>query len=197
MAKPRQRRKLMSAETKLSSGITPIDNSEIARPATEHLPWYAIYTWARHEKKVAQHFEQRGISYFLPLYTSIHKWNKKSATVSTPLFPGYVFVQASQHRRHQTLSVPGVVHFVGTAKAPSEIPGEEMELLQKAIRTGYKVEPHPYLAPGNRVRIASGPMCGVTGIIQRTSAGCRIIISVDMIMRSVAVEVDAACLTAA
>ncbi|MGC1296911.1 MAG: UpxY family transcription antiterminator [Alloacidobacterium sp.] len=187
----------MTVENNSRNFVRPIDSTE-SRPSTmDHPRWYAVYTWARHEKKVAQHFEERGISYFLPLYTAIHKWNKKTAKVSVPLFPGYVFVHASPHARHQSLCVPGVVHFVGSAKAPAEIQAEEMELLQKAILTGRTIEPYPYLAPGNRVRIASGPMAGIIGTIQRNSAGCRIIISVDMIMRSVAVEVDAACLAAA
>jgi transcription antitermination factor NusG len=183
----------------IALGISSSDQiSSQSHPSAPDKPrWYAVYTWARHEKKVAQHFEVRGITYFLPLYTSLHKWNKKTAKVSAPLFPGYIFVQSLQHTRYNPLSVPGVVHFVGTVKAPTEIPAEEMELLQKAILTGFQVEPYPYLAPGNRVRIVTGPMSGITGTIQRTSAGCRVIISVDMIMRSVAVEVDAASLTAA
>jgi transcription antitermination factor NusG len=158
--------------------------------------WYAVYTWSRHEKMVARHFEERGITYFLPLYSSIHQWNKRMAAVSLPLFPGYVFVQTPWHRRHRPLEVPGVVHFVGAAKSPTEIPGAEIELLRNAVLSGRRIEPHPYLAPGNRVRIASGPMAGLTGIIERTAAGCRIVISVDMIMRSVAVELDAASLVA-
>ena len=174
-----------------ASGLT------ICQPEIDHPKWYVVYTWPRHEKKVAQHFEERGISHFLPLQTSVHKWNKKSATVSLPLFPGYVFVQASRRNRHLPLTVPGVVHFVGTASAPAEIPVEEMEFLRDAVRMKRNIEPHPYLAPGNRVRIASGPMSGLTGVIQRTATGCRIVISVDMIMRSVAVEVDAASLKAA
>ena len=166
--------------------------SEIDQPR-----WYAVYTWPRHEKKVAQHFQERGISHFLPLRTATHKWNKKSATVSLPLFPGYVFVEISRRNRHHPLTVPGVVHYVGTANAPAEIPTSEMDFLRDAVRMNRHIEPHPYLAPGNRVRIASGPMSGVTGVIQRTATGCRIVISVDMIMRSVAVEVDADSLKAA
>lgn len=158
--------------------------------------WYAVYTWARHEKKVARHFEERGIAYFLPLYTAIHRWNQRTARVSLPLFPGYVFVLTKGHD-YRPLAVPGVARYVGPARSPAEIPAEEIESLQKAMQTGHRLEPHPYLAPGNRVRIASGPMSGVTGTIQRTAAGCRIVISVDMIMRSVAVEVDAASLMAA
>ena len=180
-----------------SRSIIANNSAEISPVEMDHARWYAAYTWARHEKKVAQHLAERGITYFLPLYTSIHKWNKKTAMVAKPLFPGYVFVQVSHRSRYQPLSVPGVVHFVGTAKAPAEIPAEEMESLRNAILSGSKIEPHPYLAPGNRVRIASGPMAGITGTIQRNSKGCKIIISVEMIMRSVAVEVDAACLIAA
>jgi transcription antitermination factor NusG len=159
--------------------------------------WYAVYTWARHEKKVARHFEERGIVHFLPLYTATHVWNKKTAKVALPLFPGYVFVQASRQHRHYPLTVPGVVHFVGNSNSPAEIPAEEMEFLREAVRMRRKIEPHPYLAPGNRVRITSGPLSGISGVIQRTSAGCRIVISVDTVMRSVAVEVDASSLIAA
>lgn len=178
-------------------GKALIDNSGGHPSVPDYPRWYAVYTLARHEKKVAQHFDERGIAYFLPLYTSIHRWNRKTATISVPLFPGYVFVQTSRHRRYEPLGVPGVVHFVGTAKSPTEIPAEEIESLRNVIRMGYKIEPHPYLAPGNRARIASGPMSGLTGIIQRTSGGFRSVISVDLIMRSVAIEVDSASLVAA
>lgn len=174
-----------------ASGLT------LCHPESDPAKWYAVYTWPRHEKKVAKHFEDRGLNYFLPLHTSIHNWNKKRASVSLPLFPGYVFVQTPRRSRYLPLTVPGVVHFVGTSNTPAEIPSEEMEFLRTAVQAKRHIEPHPYLAPGNRVRIASGPMSGVTGTIQRTATGCRIVISVDMIMRSVAVEVDAASLMAA
>lgn len=163
------------------------------RDAGRDLPrWYAVYTWARHEKVVARHFEERGIAHFLPLYVSMHRWNKRMARVSLPLFPGYIFVQTLWQDRYQPLEVPGVVHFIGAAKSPTEIPGPEVEILRNAMLHARRVQPHPYLAPGNRVRVASGPMAGVTGVIERTTSGCRIIISVDMIMRSVAVELDSA-----
>lgn len=173
-----------------------VDRPQLVLCSSHSLRWYAVYTWARHEKKVARHFEQRGITYFLPVYSAIHRWNKKAAKVSLPLFPGYVFVQTAEHD-YRPLNVPGVVHYVGPVRSPAEIPAEEIESLQMVMQTGRRLEPHPYLAPGNRVRIASGPMSGITGTIQRTAAGCRIVISVDMIMRSVAVEVDAASLMAA
>jgi transcription antitermination factor NusG len=183
--------------TQESTCSISVVSSNVSESASDHPRWHAVYTWARHEKKVAQHFEDRGITYFLPLYTALHKWNKKTAKVSLPLFPGYVFVHTSRQTRHLPLAVPGVVHFVGPATSPAEIPAEEGEGLRNLVLMQRKIQPHPYLAPGNRVRISSGPMSGIAGTVQRTSTGCRIIISVDMIMRSVAVEVDADSLVAA
>lgn len=158
--------------------------------------WYAVYTWARHEKTVARHFQERGITCFLPLYLSSRQWNKRVVQVSMPLFPGYVFIKTEWQTRHEPLEVPGVVRFVGAARSPTEIPGDEIEGLRTAVSSGGRMEPHAYLAPGNRVRIASGPMAGITGIIDRSAKKCRIVISVEMIMRSVAVELDASILVA-
>lgn len=157
--------------------------------------WYAVYTRARHEKMVGRHFEERGITHFLPLYLSIHQWNKRASEVSLPLFPGYVFVRTSWHDRRQPLEVPGVVHFVGPAKSPTEIPEKELNVLQSAVMSERTIEPHPYLALGKRVRVASGPMAGLVGVIKRTAGRRRIVISVDMIMRSVSVELDASTVT--
>lgn len=154
------------------------------------LRWYAVYTWARHEKVVARHFEERGVVYFLPLYQAIHRWNERAARVSSPLFPGYVFVQIGAKNRHTPLQVPGVVHFVSTGGAPCPIPDEEVEALRMVLLNGKDVGPHPYLAPGNSVRIASGPLAGLCGTIQRTKSGSRFIVSVEMIKRSVAIELD-------
>src|ERR1700733_7619957 len=90
----------------------------------DNLRWYAVYTWARHEKVVARHFEERRVAHFLPLYQAIHRWNKRSARVSLPLFPGYVFVQTNAQDRNKALRVPAVVHYVGTGAAPSPIPDD-------------------------------------------------------------------------
>ena len=158
--------------------------------------WYAVYTWARHEKIVARHFEQRGFPYFLPLYQAIRRWNKRVARVSLPLFPGYVFVRMGRVGRHRPLEVPGVVHYVGTGTTPSAISNEEIEALRQALLRGREVAPHPYLAPGKRVKISSGPLAGLSGVIERTKSSCRFIVSVDMIMRSVAIELDGFSLAA-
>ena len=164
---------------------------------TEDIPrWYAVYTWARHEKVVARNFEERGITYFLPLYQAIHHWNKRSARVTLPLFPGYVFVQTNARYRHQLLQVSGVVHYVGSGTTPSSIPDDEIEVVRRVLLSGKEVAPHPFLSLGKSVRIASGPFAGLSGVVQRTKSGSRVIISVELIRRSLAVELDGCQLAA-
>lgn len=152
--------------------------------------WYAVYTWARHEKAVARHFDERGLTYFLPLYQAVHKWNKRSCRVSLPLFPGYVFVQTGVRDRYQPLQVPGVLHFAGTSTAPIPIADEEIDALRRVLICGKDVGPHPYLSAGNLVQIVAGPMAGLRGIVQRTKSGNRFVISVETIRQSIAVELD-------
>ena len=157
--------------------------------------WYAVYTWARHEKAVASQFEQRGLNHFLPLYLTVRRSNMRTVRLSLPLFPSYVFVQTVAADHFRPLQVPGVVHYVGNHRA-SPIPSDEIEGLRRVLLSGVGVQPHPYLAPGNTVRISSGPLAGLNGVIERTKSGSRFIVSVNMIMRSIAVEVNGLHLTA-
>lgn len=152
--------------------------------------WYAVYTWARHEKAVARHFEERGLTYFLPLYQAVHRWNKRSSRVSLPLFPGYVFVRTGARDRFRPLQVPGVLHYAGAGVTPSPIADEEIEALRRILISGKEVGPHPYLSAGNSVQIVAGPLAGLRGIVQRTKAGNRFVISVETIRQSIAVELD-------
>ena len=152
--------------------------------------WYAVYTWARHEKAVARHFEERGLTYFLPLYQAVHRWNKRSSRVSLPLFPGYVFVRTAVRERIQPLQVPGVLHYAGSGVTPTPIADDEIEALRKILISGKEVGPHPYLSAGNPVQIVAGPLTGLRGIVQRTKAGNRFVLSVETIRQSIAVELD-------
>jgi transcription antitermination factor NusG len=152
--------------------------------------WYAVYTWARHEKAVARHFEERGLAYFLPLYQAVHRWNKRSSRVSLPLFPGYVFVRTAMRERYQPLQVPGVLHYAGSGVTPSPIADDEIESLRKILISGKEVGPHPYLSAGNPVQIVAGPLAGLRGIVQRTKSGNRFVLSVETIRQSIAVELD-------
>jgi transcription termination/antitermination protein NusG len=157
--------------------------------------WYAVYTWARHEKAVASHFEQRGLKHFLPLYLTVRHSNMRTVRLSLPLFPSYVFVQTVATNHFRPLQVPGVVHYVGNQRA-IPIPNDEIEGLRRVLLSGGGVQPHPYLVPGKTVQISSGPLAGLRGVIERTKSGSRFIVSVDMIMRSVAIEVNGLQLTA-
>jgi transcription antitermination factor NusG len=151
--------------------------------------WYAGYTAARHEKRVAEHLQQRGVEHFLPLYETIHRWNNGRHRVSLPLFPGYVFVRIALQDRLRVLQVPGFVRLVGFNAMPQALPETDIARMREALGTGLAAEPYPYLTAGTRVEIRRGPLAGMTGILLRRQNRYRVVISVDLIMRAMAVEV--------
>jgi transcription antitermination factor NusG len=159
----------------------------------ERLPpqWFAAYTTPRHEKHVAEMLAERGIESFLPLYRTMRQWKKsRPITLELPLFPCYLFVHISRAARGSVLGLPGVVSIVGSPKEPWPLPLLEIEALRLGAQTG-KVEPHPYLNVGSRVRVKSGSMAGVEGILVRRRNQMRFVLTLDAIMRSVSIEVDA------
>ncbi len=161
--------------------------------AAEHLPpqWFAAYTTPRHEKHVAEMLAERGIESFLPLYRTLRQWKKRSSiTLELPLFPCYLFVHIQRIARGTVLGLPGVVSIVGSPKEPWPLPQLEIEALRLGAQTG-KVEPHPYLNVGDRVRIKAGSMAGVEGILVHRRNQMRFILTLDAIMRSVSVDVEA------
>ena len=153
--------------------------------------WYAGYTASRHEKRVAEHFAQRGVEHFLPLYETIHRWNNGRHRVQLPLFPGYIFVRIALSDRRRVIEVPGLVRLVGFNSLPHPLPEADINRMKEALNKGVLAEPYPYLTVGTRVEIRNGPMQGMTGILLRRQNKCRVVISVDLIMRSMAVEVEA------
>jgi transcription elongation factor/antiterminator RfaH len=171
-------------------------NNTAPVPQTIEARWYALYTCPRHEKLVAQQIERRRFSCFLPLYRSVRRWKDRRKELELALFPGYVFVQMSLVNKLQVLNVPGVVRLVSFNGQPAALPGEEIEALRTRLSGQFKVEPHPYIQTGRRVRVSSGPMEGFEGIVVRRKNHCRVIFSVDLIKRSLAIEVDAADLEA-
>ena len=154
--------------------------------------WYAGYTASRHEKRVAEHFVQRGVEHFLPLYETIHRWNNGRHRVQLPLFPGYIFVHIALRDRRRVIEVPGFVRLVGFNSLPCPLPEADINRMKEALNKGVVAEPYPYLAVGTRVEVRNGPLQGMTGILVRRQNKCRVVISVDLIMRSMAVEVEAA-----
>jgi len=152
--------------------------------------WYAAYTTVRHEKVVAQQLEQRSVEAFLPLYRSLRRWKDRRKLVELALFPGYVFVKIVIEERLRVLQVPGVVSLVGfNGKFPA-LPEPEITALRNGLENNLYAEPHPYLRIGRRVRVVRGPMAGAEGILTRKKDKYRVVISIDVLMRSVAVEVD-------
>jgi transcription antitermination factor NusG len=166
--------------------------------SSSELLWYAAYTSANHEKRVAEQLTVRAVEHFLPLYESVRRWKDRRMQLQLPLFPGYVFVRLKLQNRLQVLQVPGVARFVGFNGMPTALPDKEIEALRTSIVSGMRAEPHPYLAVGRRVRITAGPLVGHEGILLRRRGGCtRVVLSVDLIQRSVRVDVDAAWLALA
>lgn len=154
--------------------------------------WYAVYTSSRHEKRVAEHLRQRSVEIFLPLYKVVHKWkNGVRADVDLPLFPGYLFARIAAQEQLRVLEVPSVVCLVGSNSQPTAVPDHDIEALRSAIM-GLNAEPHPYLSLGDRVRILAGPLRGQEGILIRKKQEFRVVLSIDLIMQSIAVEVDLA-----
>lgn len=152
--------------------------------------WYAVYTNANHEKRVAQQLRQRSIEHLLPLYDSVRRWKDRRVQLQMPLFPGYVFVRFALRDRVQVLQIPSVARLVSFSGHPAPVPEGDIQSIQNCLNRGQNVEPYPYLQAGRRARVISGPLRGLEGIILRRKNRTRLILSFDLIMRSVAVEVD-------
>ena len=158
--------------------------------------WFALYTCANHERRVAAQLEARGVEHFLPLHRSCRNWKDRRVFLELPLFPGYVFARFPFAARARVLQAGGVVRLVGSNGQPSPLPDCSIEGLRAGILSALRFEPHPYLTAGARVRILHGPLAGMTGIVVRRKNGNRVVLSFDVIQRSVAVEVDESDLAA-
>jgi transcription antitermination factor NusG len=154
--------------------------------------WWALYTSYRHEKAVARTLQAKGFEVFLPLYQSLRRWTDRRKMLSLPLFPGYVFVRGGLTRRLEVVTTPGVQKILFYGERVAIIPEIEIQAIQKMTGGPYHVEPHLYLKCGERVRVQRGVLEGVEGILVRKKNLYRLILSVDLLARSVAVEIDAA-----
>ncbi len=154
--------------------------------------WYAAYTSANHEKRVAAQFEGRGVRHFLPLYQTVHRWKDRRMRLELPLFPSYIFVHLPLRERLRVLEVPGVARLVGFGDYAAPLPADEIEMLRNGLSRELNAQPHPYLTAGRRVRITNGPLAGMEGILMRRKKNFRLILSINLIMRSIVVDVDVA-----
>jgi transcription antitermination factor NusG len=153
--------------------------------------WFAVYTASRHEKHVSQQLKERQVESFLPLYRTRRVWkNRARVDLELPLFPNYVFVRMTSSDRSRALSVPGVLSLVGSKHEAWPLPEFEIEAIRSGVHQR-SPEPHPYLVVGEKVRISSGPLQGMEGVLLRKANGLRVVMSLDQIAQSFSVDVDA------
>lgn len=173
----------------LRMGSHGMTSTDISNGAMEPR-WYVVYTRSRHEKSVAQQLCHKEIDTFLPLYGTVRRWKNGEHRVELPLFPGYAFVRIPLSNRRRVLEVPGVVRLVGPDGLPTPLEDAEVESLRRAISSGANIAPHPYLTVGRRVRVTAGPLAGREGILVRRKAASRVVLSIDLIQRSVVADLD-------
>ena len=161
--------------------------------ATNNAFWFAIQVRTTHENRVTTLLDYQGHEYFLPVYQARRRWSDRIKQVEIPLFPGYVFCRFTLSARKSILKTPSVIRILGVGSVPTPIDDREIEALQTVVIAGAGVMPHPFLQVGQRVRIVNGPLYGLEGIIEDARRAPRLILSVTLLQRSVAVEIDSAC----
>jgi len=154
--------------------------------------WYAAYTSANHEKRVAEQLGAREMEHFLPVYASVRRWRDRRVELKLPLFPGYVFVRMALAERLRVLQISGLARLVGFGGMPTALAEGEIETLRASLESGVRAEPHPFLTAGRRVRVNNGPLAGMEGILVRRKKQARFVVSVELIQRAMAVEMDEA-----
>jgi transcription antitermination factor NusG len=169
-------------------------DSAVTAPYPNEAAWYAVFTRSRQEKVAATMLDYYQVANFLPLLNQERRWSDRKQMVSVPLFPGYLFVriERSSELLLRVLKVPGIVDFVRNGDGPMAIPAEEIEGVRAALVHGNGCAPHPFLKAGNRVRVVRGSLEGIEGTIIRGGSQSKLVISVEMIQRSVAVSVSEA-----
>jgi transcription antitermination factor NusG len=162
-------------------GLAPVESN-----------WYAVHTMARHEKRIAQQFQEKQIHTFLPLLQQVHRWSDRQTKVEVPLFSCYAFVRIppTEENRVKVLRTPGVLGFVGTKGQGTSIPDEEIETLLTAMREKIPFRAHPFIKNGERVRILGGCLEGVEGILEKQGEDQSLIVSVQLLQRFVSIRVN-------
>src|SRR5579864_3095998 len=151
--------------------------------------WYVLFVRSNQEKRIALRLNNSGIEHLLPCYTSKRQWKDRRVRLEVPLFPGYLFVRLPLKDRMKVLTVPNVVCLVGTKNCPSVISESEIEFITRST-AAHKATPHPYLQAGQRVVVTDGALAGLEGFVLRQHKGRRVIVSLESIERSFAVDID-------
>ena len=153
-------------------------------------PWYALRVKSHFERTSTTFLNAKGIETYLPVYRELRKWSDRSKLTEVPLFPGYVFARFDVERKLPIITTPGVVHIVPPHSAPAEVDAAELNAVRTAVESGVQVGPYPFLEIGQRVVIERGSMTGLEGILIESKRNLRLVISVSLLQRSVAVAID-------
>src|SRR5437879_5401754 len=179
----------------MESSLQCVDDDAVKERATfdqrcAETHWFVAYTVANHEKRVARQLADRAILHYLPLYQSVRQWKDRKMRLDLPLFPGYVFVQIALRDRLKVIQIPSLVQLVGFGGQPTALAESEVAAIRTCLEHKRRIEPHPVISTGQRVRIVRGALTGVEGILVRKKGISRLVLCVSLIMRAVAIEVD-------
>lgn len=165
---------------------------EVLRPAEGDARegWYAVHTKHQHEKSATSFLTRKGFEVLLPLYRATHRWKDRVQVVELPVFPCYLFLRTRLERKLEIVQTPGVFRLVGNGGHASLMSDSEIASIRRITQSSAFFEPHPYLISGDRVRVLSGPLAGIEGVLTRVKNRCRIVLSVELLQKAVAVEVD-------
>jgi transcription antitermination factor NusG len=160
-------------------------------------PWFALLVRTSREKTANMLLENAGYECFLPISKYMRRWSDRMKEVEVPLFPGYLFCRMNPHNRLPVLMTPGVIQIVGVGKTPMPVGEEEIAAIQRVGKSGLSTMPWPYLGVGHVAQIDDGPLRGMTGIVIKIKSGWKLVLSVNLLQRSVAVEIDRSWIGAA
>ena len=166
--------------------------AEFETPLSGQLPWFALQVRAQRESQVAAHLGGKGYEFFLPSYSCRKRWSDRIKKMEAPLFPGYLFCRFDPHDRLPILKTPWLIQIVGFSHVLTPVDDEEINAVRRLVASGSAAEPWPFMAVGERVRIESGPLRGVAGILTQFKGNHKLVVSITLLQRSVAVEIDSA-----
>jgi transcription antitermination factor NusG len=181
---------LLESETNDAKATTIVLHDVESAQEMNRYPWFAVRVRSNHERIAAAHLRERGYEEFSPSWKTERRWSDRTKELDQFLFPGYVFCRLNPLDRLPVLTAPGVVDLVGFGKIPAPVPDQEIETVRRMVQSGLFVMPWPFLELGHRVLIERGPLAGVEGILDEVKGKCRLVVSVQLLQRSVSAEVD-------
>lgn len=166
------------------------NNLQTQTASGSHHPWYGLRTRSNHEKVAATVLEGKGYQQFLPVYRCRRRWSDRIVESQKPLFPGYVFCRFDAKNRLPIITTPGVIYVVGFGNEPAPITDHEINAVHAILDSGVAAEPCPYLRTGERIRVTRGALQGIEGLLVQKKSEWRMVVSIEMLQRSVSVEID-------